>query len=185
MKWGVVWQEEDIGERRGAREGLFLSGVVVDRGWRLVGCHHIISEPDLYRAGLAWNGQADFVQGELKEQPARGSGEELLLPITVIQESVDANIRYEEETESVLVTTSESVFRMKMESTKGELNGKAVTIPYAPKLIDGIAYVPIKPLKQHYGVTVHEDSATGAIILMRAGIRFSLPKQHPVILRKP
>ena len=176
MKWGVVWQEEDIGERRGAREGLFLSGVVVDRGWRLVGCHHIISEPDLYRAGLAWNGQADFCSGRAKGTACPGLRRRVA-PITVIQESVDANIRYEEETESVLVTTSESVFRMKMESTKGELNGKAVTIPYAPKLIDGIAYVPIKPLKQHYGVTVHEDSATGAIILMRAGIRFSLPKR--------
>ena len=51
-----------------------------------------------------------FVQGELKEYPALGSGEELLLPITVIQESVDANIRYEQETESIIITTSESVF---------------------------------------------------------------------------
>lgn len=120
-----------------------------------------------------------FVQGELKEQPARGSGEELLLPITVIQDSVDANIRYEQGTESVIVTTSESVFRMKMDSTKGELNGKAVTIPYAPKLIDGIAYVPIKPLKQHYGVAVHEDTETGAIILMRAGDSIQLAEAAP------
>lgn len=120
-----------------------------------------------------------FVQGELKEHPALGSGEELLLPITVIQESVDANIRYEQETESIIITTSESVFRMKMDSTKGELNGKTVTLPYAPELVNGIAYVPLKPLKQHYGVAVHEDSVTGAIILMRAGDAIQLAKAAP------
>ncbi|WP_339294897.1 glycosyl hydrolase family 18 protein [Paenibacillus sp. FSL W7-1279] len=167
------------GKKRRTRGGSFFLGLllVAAGAWWVVTTlfpNQTYTVPD-------WRGMDKpiFVQGELKEQPARGSGEELLLPITVIQESVDANIRYEEETESVLVTTSESVLRMKMESTKGELNGKAVTIPYAPKLIDGIAYVPIKPLKQHYGVSVHEDSATGAIILMRAGDSIQLAEAAP------
>lgn len=120
-----------------------------------------------------------FVQGELKSEPAQGAGEALLLPITVIQESVDENIRYEQETESVIITTPESVLRLKMGSTKGELNGKETTIPHAPELIDGIAYVPIKPLKQYYGVVVHENSVTGAIILMRAGDSIQLAEAAP------
>lgn len=92
---------------------------------------------------------------------------------------MEENIRYEKETESVIITTSESVLRLKMQSKQGELNGKATTIPHAPALIDGIAYVPLKPLQQHYGVAVHENQVTGAIILMRAGDSIQLAEAAP------
>lgn len=50
-------------------------------------------------------------------------------------------------------------------------------------------YMPIQPLKELYGVNIHEDAATGAVILMKAGdtIQMGTAKGQPddkVKLRK-
>ncbi len=180
MKWGSsLARRRYRGKRRRTRRSSFYLGLMLIAAgvWWVVTTlfpNQTYTVPD-------WRGMDKpiFVQGELQEYPARESGEEMMLPITVIQESVDANIRYEEETKSIIMTTSESVLRMKIDSTKGDLNGKTVTVPYAPELIDGMAYVPLKPLEQHYGIAVQENSLTGAIILMRAGDSIQLAEATP------
>ncbi|GIO94863.1 MULTISPECIES: glycosyl hydrolase family 18 protein [Paenibacillus] len=165
--------------KRRAKRGSFYIGVILIAAgiWWIMNdlasnSKHIV--PD-------WLGMDKpiFVQGELMEHSARGTKADLKLPLPVIQEAVDSNIRYEPDSKSIIITTTESVLRMKIGSREGELNGKPLTYPVAPELVDGIVYVPMKSLKEHYGIAVHEDGADGAVILMRAGDSIQLAEVAP------
>ncbi|WP_411345244.1 glycosyl hydrolase family 18 protein [Paenibacillus sp. WLX1005] len=110
-----------------------------------------------------------FVEGVLMDQPAAGSGESLQLPLSVVQSQINENIRYEESTRSVILTTGSNIMHLQEGSTEAELNMKSEQLRVAPQQEDDIFYIPIAPLKQIYHVDVYEDPQTGAVILMRAG----------------
>lgn len=110
-----------------------------------------------------------FVQGTMMSHSAQGAGTSLKLPLPVLQEMVDPNIRYEEETESVIITTPDHVLRMEIESTDAELDGREVSLDHPLEVIKGAVYIPLEPLQQLLGIVVHEDRSTGAVILMRPG----------------
>ncbi|AZK48928.1 glycosyl hydrolase family 18 protein [Paenibacillus lentus] len=123
------------------------------------------AEPD-------WKGKMDkpiFVSGEVMELPALGSGEGLQLPFSVIQSVIDPNVRYEEETKSVILTTQRKLVLMKTDDVKGKINNKPVQLLFAPMERDGNLYLPTYLLKDLYGIEVHEDSGSGAVLLYRAG----------------
>ncbi|VTR62728.1 Uncharacterised protein [Actinobacillus pleuropneumoniae] len=89
MKWGsrLARRRYRGKKRRTSRSSFYLGLMLIAAGvWWVVTTlfpNQTYTVPD-------WRGMDKpiFVQGELKEYPALGSGEELLLPITVIQESV-------------------------------------------------------------------------------------------------
>ncbi|WP_244364178.1 glycosyl hydrolase family 18 protein [Paenibacillus cellulositrophicus] len=130
-----------------------------------------------------------FVEGKLQEEPAEGAGEQLMLPLPVLQKVVDPTIRYESGTQSIILTTPVRVMRLQTGQKKAQLNNKPVELRFAPEEKDGVPYMPIQPLKELYGVNIHEDAATGAVILMKAGdtIQMGTAKGQPddkVKLRK-
>lgn len=110
-----------------------------------------------------------FVEGKLLGQSAEGTGEQLMLPLPVLQESVDPNIRYEKGTQSLILTTPAKVMHLQAGEKEAQLNNKQIQLRFAPEKKNGLMYMPIQPLKELYGVTVHEDPDTGAVLLMRAG----------------
>ncbi|MBE9918382.1 glycosyl hydrolase [Paenibacillus donghaensis] len=110
-----------------------------------------------------------FVKGKLLDQSADGSGEQLRLPLQVLQEGIDPNIRYEKGTQSIILTTPVQVMHLQTGETKAQLNNKQIQLRFAPEEKNGVPYMPIQPLKELYGITFHEDPNTGAILLMRAG----------------
>ncbi|GAB1158986.1 hypothetical protein YWY31_50110 [Paenibacillus illinoisensis] len=113
--------------------------------------------------------QPVFVDGQLMDGEASGTGEELKLPVNVLQEAIDPGIRYEADTGDIIIATPQRVLHMKEGSTKAELNHKDYPMSVEPEVIGGEAYIPLKPLKEVYGIAVQEDTSTGAVILMRGG----------------
>ncbi len=112
-----------------------------------------------------------FVEGVLMDEPAYGTGESLQLPLSVVQEQVDANIHYEAATLSVILTTGNNMMQLQEGSTKAKLNLQSVELRVAPQQIGDIVYIPVAPLKHIYHIDFYEDNNTGAVILMRAGDR--------------
>lgn len=53
-----------------------------------------------------------FVEGKLQAEPAEGAGEQLMLPLPVLQKVVDPTIRYESGTQSIILTTPVRVMRL-------------------------------------------------------------------------
>ncbi|KKO55261.1 glycosyl hydrolase [Paenibacillus sp. DMB20] len=129
------------------------------------------TEPD-------WRGmdQPIFVQGAMMDYPAIGTGEQLKLPLPVLQDNVDSHIRYEKKTKSVILTSSASVVRMELDSKQGTKNGKTATFAETAEQIGDVVYIPVEPLKKTYGIAIHQDKDTGAVILMNAGDRISMAK---------
>lgn len=165
------------GRRRSGEKSLFFGVILIVAGlWWVTTLlpNSNYTEPD-------WRGinQPIFVKGNMMDYSAIGSGKELKLPLPVLQEAVDSHIRYEKATKSVILTTASSVVQMKLDSKEGKKNGKAVSFSEAPEQIDGVVYVPIAPLKQAYGIAVHQDTVTGAVILMNAGDQISFAKAQP------
>ncbi len=128
--------------------------------------NHLHEQPD-------WKGlkKPIFVEGVLMDEPAHGTGESLQLPLSVVQEQINANIHYEEATRSVILTTGNNIMQLQEGSKTANLNMKSVQLRVAPEQVGDIVYIPVAPLKHIYHIDFYEDPQTGAVILMRAGDR--------------
>ncbi|AIQ49362.1 glycosyl hydrolase [Paenibacillus sp. FSL R7-0273] len=154
--------------KRGSRFSLFAVLVIIAAAaywvafYVLPNREHI--EPD-------WEGmkQPVFVKGQLTGYSASGTGDELLLPLPLLQEYVDPAIRYEEATKSVILSTDNDLLYMREDSTSASLNNEPVQLRLAPEEKDGVTYLPAVSLEELYGLEVEEDSGTGAVLLMTAG----------------
>lgn len=155
--------------RRGGRFKWFMVLVLLAAGAYWAGSELL---PSREHADPEWKGKIDkpiFVAGEVMELPALDSGEGLKLPFTVIQSVIDPNVRYEEETKSVILTTQRKLVLMKTDDMKGKINNKPVQLLFAPMEEEGNLYLPTYLLKELYGIEAHEDGDSGAVLLYRAG----------------
>ncbi|WP_239004860.1 glycosyl hydrolase family 18 protein [Paenibacillus tepidiphilus] len=125
-----------------------------------------------------WRGleQPVFVGGKLTGYSASGTGDSLLLPLPLLQGYVDEAIRYEEETKSVILTTASELLYMQENTTEASLNNQPLQLRLAPEEQDGVTYLPADTLKELYGFEIHEDTLTGAVLLMTAGESVPLGK---------
>lgn len=110
-----------------------------------------------------------FVKGELTGYSASGSGENLLLPLPVLQASVDSSIHYEEATKSVILSTGNELLYMQENNKDASLNNKPIQLRLAPEVKNKVTYLPSVTLQDLYGFEVQEDNDTGAVLLMSAG----------------
>ncbi|WP_315793645.1 glycosyl hydrolase family 18 protein [Paenibacillus sp. BIC5C1] len=146
----------------------FLAACVVAGGayWLItnVWLNQIHEDPD-------WIGmnQPIFVDGQLMDGEASGTGDQLKLPVSVLQEAIDSGIRYEADTGDIIIATPQRVLHMKEGSSKAELNHRDYPMTVKPEVVGGEAYIPLKPLKEVYGIAIQEDATTGAVLLMRGG----------------
>lgn len=110
-----------------------------------------------------------YYQGELYEISARGSGEELQLPLDFVREFLDPYIMYEEDSGSVILTTKDRVIRFKTEQLTAFLNEEPLELSYPVEEVDGIIYMPISPLREYYGIHITQDDKSGVVQVMREG----------------
>ncbi|WP_179030636.1 glycosyl hydrolase family 18 protein [Paenibacillus kribbensis] len=122
-----------------------------------------------------WQGvRPIFIQGKLTGYEAQSSGKNMLIPLKLVQKQIDPAIRYEDENQTIILATRQSLLHMNVAKSQGELNGKVYTLTAAPQVISGELYIPIQAVREVYGVSVHEDPVTGAVILMKAGDKVKL-----------
>ncbi|AJS60110.1 glycosyl hydrolase family 18 protein [Paenibacillus sp. IHBB 10380] len=138
-----------------------------------VSAYYIVMQqlPNSQHVEPDWKGlnKPIFVKGELLEYSAVGTGDNLMLPLPVLQEVVDPNIRYELESKSIILTTPAKLMHLKTDKKTAEVNNQSIQLRFAPEETEGVLYLPLQPLKELYGIKIHEDANTGAVLLMRAG----------------
>ncbi|MGF7048363.1 spore germination protein YaaH [Paenibacillus sp. DS2015] len=158
------------GRRRTGRRNFSLLLVVCVLA---VSTYYIVTQvlPNSQHIEPDWKGlnKPIFVKGELLEYSAVGTGDNLKLPLSVLQEVVDPSIRYESESKSIILTTSEKLMYLKTDMKTAEVNNQSTQLRFAPEETNGELYLPLRPLKELYGIEVHEDVDTGAVLLMQAG----------------
>lgn len=131
-----------------------------------------------------------FYKGQLLERSAFGEQEGLRLPLSFIQEYADPAIVYENETDSVILTTKDRVVRMKTEALTAMVNEKPMQLQF-PVVKEGEdIYVPIEPFKDYYGLLIVEAENTGNIVIHKRGdnvqwgVADTKNKERPVAIRE-
>ncbi|GIO43215.1 hypothetical protein J41TS4_29730 [Paenibacillus apis] len=177
--------------RRKSKKGWLLFLVLMIAGLWWVSTEVL---PNREHTDPEWLGKYEkpiFSDGKLLEGSAIGQGESLKLPLPVIQQIIDDTILYEEETQSVIITTPRKLVLLKTDEKTGQINNKPVELRFAPEKQDEVIYLPADLLTELYGAEVHEDSASGAVLLMTPGeqlnhvtVKESSKKDFTVALRE-
>ncbi|WP_044482455.1 glycosyl hydrolase family 18 protein [Paenibacillus antibioticophila] len=177
--------------RRKSKKGWLLFLVLMIAGLWWVSTEVL---PSREHTDPEWLGKYEkpiFSDGKLLEGSAIGQGESLKLPLPVIQQIIDDTILYEEETQSVIITTPRKLVLLKTDEKTGQINNKPVELRFAPEKQDEVIYLPADLLTELYGAEIHEDSASGAVLLMTPGeqlnhvtVKESSKKDFTVALRE-
>ncbi len=137
-----------------------------------------------------------FFNGEYFPVSARGAQETLKLPLDLVQQWIDPSLKYEQESESIIITTLNKVFHFTSNQLNATVNEQPFTLRFPIEKIDGIMYIPIEPLVQIYSIIHRESDRNGAVMLFKQGdilqwgkalvltpqpIRTSYTDQFPII----
>lgn len=169
----------DKRQKRGKRRGgLFrrLFGLVIIAAAAYWVVFYVL--PNRQHIDVDWRTQEHpiFVKGEYTGYNATGTEDNMLLPLPLLQKYVDASIRYEEKTKSVILTTDSELLYMQEDKTNASLNNRPLQLRLAPEVKDKVTYLPVNVLEDLYGLDIQEDKTNGAVLLMTAGEAVSLGK---------
>ncbi len=155
--------------KRKGRGKWWLSLIVIIAGAYWFSSQYL---PNREHVDPEWKGTYDkpvFTKGEILDGTAIGKGEGLKLPLPMVQSVVDPNIRYEQDTQSVIMTTPKKLVLLKTDEKTGKINNKPVSLRFAPEEKDGVLYLPAHLLEELYGMEIHEDEGSGSVVLMEPG----------------
>ncbi|MBW5449385.1 glycosyl hydrolase [Cohnella sp. CFH 77786] len=119
--------------------------------------------------------------GEWTKSHAIGAGDGMLIPLEVGQKLSGDGIKYEKETDSVILTTKTRVIHFKVGALDATLNRKPFTLQFAAVKQDGKIYLPLAPLKELFGFRSETDGKTGIVTLLapdQAVQRAEIPKER-------
>ncbi len=94
----------------------------------------------------------------------------------VFQDGLGAKVAWDGTQQKVTVTMGETKLEMFINKTKATLNGKTVTMPIAPKIINDYTMIPARFVGEELGMNVEFDSTTDTISITdekRKGITVS------------
>jgi hypothetical protein len=118
-----------------------------------------------------WGGRPKpiFYRNTLMEGTAAGAKESLKIPFTVYKELIDPRVRYEDQSQSVIVTTADRVVRLRVGESIASVNDKPVTLSQTVEKSGKNVYLPLEPLKPYNTATFTESADTGAVIVTKEG----------------
>jgi len=93
----------------------------------------------------------------------------MLIPISIASRLLGDGVRYEEKTESIILTTDTKVMHFKTGELDGTLNRKPFSLRFAAKKIDGTLYLPVAPLLELFGIKVETGEVSGIVTLYEPG----------------
>lgn len=110
-----------------------------------------------------------MLRGEWTNAYALGSGEGMQIPVEVAQRILGDGIRYEKETESIILTTDRDVLHFRTGERKATLNRKPFTLAFAAQKSGDELYVPLAPLTELFGLQAEVGEQSGIVTLMQPG----------------
>lgn len=112
---------------------------------------------------------AIMLRGEWTGYYAAGQGEGLKIPLPVAQLLAEDGVRYEADTESIILTTGTKVLYFKTGALDATMNSEPIELRFASEKVDGELYLPIAPFVELFGVRVDQAEETGIVTLLEPG----------------
>ncbi|MFC4304209.1 glycosyl hydrolase family 18 protein [Cohnella boryungensis] len=110
-----------------------------------------------------------MVEGKWTEAYAEGEKQGLLIPLSIAQRLLGDGVRYEEKTESIIMTTDTKVLFFKTDELDATLNRKPFSLHFAARKAGGTLYVPVAPLEQLFGIQIEYAEPSGIVSLLLPG----------------
>jgi spore germination protein YaaH len=112
-----------------------------------------------------------FYAGERLDGEARVRDANVLLPLDMIRAVLgeDVPIRYEADSESVILTTADKVVRLRTEALTAEMNGEPFDLTVAVETDGDDVYLPLALVTTLYGLIAEVAEDTGIVTLLRPG----------------
>lgn len=112
-----------------------------------------------------------FYNGNQLDGGAHVREAEVLLPLDVVRTVLgeDVPIRYEEDSGSIILTSTDKVVHLKTEALTAEMNGEPFDLTVAAENHEDELLLPLSPVATLYGLTAEVSDATGIVTLLRPG----------------
>lgn len=110
-----------------------------------------------------------MIDGDWTESYALGSGEGMRIPLSVAQKLIADGIHYEDNTESIVLTTETKVLHFKTGELDATLNRKPFALRFAAEKTDGELYLPLAPLTELFGLKAEIGNANDVVTLLMPG----------------
>lgn len=148
--------------------------------------YFLVERPNDERIVLDFDGQERPIlyHNEIQEFEAVGEGAGLKLPFAFIKEKIDPLIAYEEQTNSVIITTHDKVVRLQTDQLTALVNEEPIALHFPIEMIEEELYLPIAPLIEYYNITVREASDTGAVFIYEEGELIQWGTVLPIVEEK-
>jgi len=102
---------------------------------------------------------------ELESAPFVNESDRTMVPVRVISETFGAAVGWDDPTQTVTVTSGETVLKLVIGSNTADLNGEQVTMDSAPVLVNGRTFVPLRFIGESLGFNINYCSVTEQIII--------------------
>ena len=124
-----------------------------------------------------------MLRGEWTNAYALGTGDGMRIPLEVAKQILGDGIRYEPETESIILTTDRDVLHFRTGDRKATLNSKPFSLAFAAQKTAGELYVPLAPLAELFGLRAETGDSTSIVTLLQPGDSVQVG-QVPVAAKK-
>lgn len=102
---------------------------------------------------------------ELESAPFVNESDRTMVPVRVISETFGATVGWDDPTQTVTITSGETVLKLVIDSNTAELNGEQVTMDSAPTLVNERTFVPLRFIGEALGYNINYCNVTEQIII--------------------
>jgi hypothetical protein len=95
--------------------------------------------------------------------PIMVDGSHVFVPIRGVFEQMGGDVQWHPDGQVIEGAKPGHMFRIRVGSTDGVVNGDQTTLPAAPELIDGTTYVPLRFASEALGASVHWHADTNTV----------------------
>lgn len=148
----------------------FLLLVLAAAAWLLYDYWEAM-QPSLERVEPDFGGNPKpvFHAGVMLDDPAAGSGDELMLTFETVKSLLDPYLYHEPSGDAVILTTADKVVRFKTDQLTAWVNEEPVHLNFPVTVIEDRLYLPVQILEPYYRFAWRESSETGAVLLFLEG----------------
>lgn len=98
-----------------------------------------------------------------------------LVPLKVIAENLGAEVKWDKATKTVTVVKGDKTIILTIGSKTAKVNGEALTLAQAPKVINGSTMLPIRFVSEQLDCSVVWNSQTQAVYVTDKGVEAEIP----------
>ncbi len=93
-----------------------------------------------------------------------------LVPLRLVSEALGLTVRWDQASKSIIIQNSKSTIVLKEQDRRVRVDGKEVTVATAPRVIQGVTFVPLRFVSEQLGLSVNYNPINKNVLISRESI---------------